>query len=46
MVSARSCTRILRMACTIADLAGSDALHLERVTEATQQRTTERQLWG
>ena len=43
--SARSYTRILKMARTIADLAGSDALRLEHVTEAIQYRTTERQFW-
>jgi magnesium chelatase family protein len=43
--SARSYTRILKMARTIADLAGSEALRLEHVTEAIQYRTTERQFW-
>jgi magnesium chelatase family protein len=43
--SARSYTRILKVARTIADLAGSDELHLEHVTEAIQYRSVERHHW-
>ncbi|NQT88206.1 hypothetical protein HQ560_15670, partial [bacterium] len=43
--SARSYTRILKMGRTIADLAGSDAVHVNHVSEAIQYRTTERQFW-
>jgi len=43
--SARSYTRILKMARTIADLAASDRLRLEHVSEAIQYRSTERHYW-
>jgi len=43
--SARSYTRILKVARTIADLAGEEALRLEHVSEAVQYRTTERHFW-
>ena len=43
--SARSYTRILKMARTIADLAGADRLRLEHVSEAIQYRSTERHFW-
>ncbi|MBL7223091.1 MAG: YifB family Mg chelatase-like AAA ATPase [Candidatus Brocadiae bacterium] len=43
--SARSYTRILKMARTIADLAGSQAVSLEHVSEAIQYRSTERHFW-
>ncbi|HUT36205.1 MAG TPA: YifB family Mg chelatase-like AAA ATPase [Planctomycetota bacterium] len=43
--SARSYTRILKVARTIADLAGDDRLRLEHVTEAVQYRSTERHYW-
>jgi magnesium chelatase family protein len=43
--SARSYTRILKVARTIADLAGSEPLRLEHVSEAIQYRATERHFW-
>ncbi|MBM4037026.1 MAG: YifB family Mg chelatase-like AAA ATPase [Planctomycetes bacterium] len=43
--SARSYTRILKMARTIADLAGEDRVRIEHVTEAIQYRSTERHYW-
>jgi magnesium chelatase family protein len=43
--SARSYTRILKVARTIADLAGDERIRLEHVTEAIQYRTTERHFW-
>ena len=43
--SARSYTRILKVARTIADLAGTDRLRLEHVSEAIQYRSTERHFW-
>ena len=43
--SARSYTRILKVARTIADLAGSDGIRLEHLSEAIQYRATERHFW-
>ena len=43
--SARSYTRILKMARTIADLAAEDRVRLEHITEAIQYRSTERHYW-
>ena len=43
--SARSYTRILKLARTIADLAGEDRMRLEHVSEAIQYRSTERHFW-
>ena len=43
--SARSYTRILKMARTIADLDGGGPVQVQHVTEAIQYRTTERRFW-
>jgi len=43
--SARSYTRILKVARTIADLAGEDRVRLEHVSEAIRYRSAERHFW-
>ena len=45
-LSARAYDRILKLARTIADLAGADSITSEHVSEAVAYRTLDRQLWG